>query len=171
MQTVLPGFRDRIATIALAPDEGGLNLNMDAAMIGRLRQRGIDAARELIRRFAAPSELKPEAPVMSWEGHRWTRLRLEFETLSEHLERFSIAYAAPHQPHDVMYAQLIATGDARAIPLRSYPLGGGMAGRADAETLGSATESLAGKYAAATCIQSAIPKPTPSLVVRPNLDR
>jgi predicted acylesterase/phospholipase RssA len=171
MQTVLPGFRDRIATVALAADEGGLNLNMDAATVARLRQRGADAAHALIGRFAPPSELQPEAPIMSWEGHRWTRLRLEFETLGEHLARFALAYATPHQPHDVTYAQLIAADDPRTIPLRSYPLGGGDAGRATAGALTAATASLAGDFSAASSIASAIPKPVPSLVVRPNLDR
>lgn len=171
MQMVLPGFRDRIATIAIAPDEGGLNLDMDAETIARLRRRGIAAARTLITRFAAPSELKPEAPIESWEGHRWTRLRLEFETLGEHLARFDLAYARPWQPNDVPYSQLIAADDARAIPLRSYPLGGGAAGRFDAGRLASAVAAIAGDFSAASCIANSIPKPTPSLVLRPSLDQ
>ncbi|MBV8373850.1 MAG: patatin-like phospholipase family protein [Candidatus Eremiobacteraeota bacterium] len=171
MQTVLPGFRDRIVTIAMAPDEGGLNLSMDAATVERLRRRGADAARALIARFEAPSDLKPDAPVMSWEGHRWTRLRLEFETLGEHLARFAIAYATPHQPHDVDYAQLITADDPDAVPLRSYPLGGGAAGRAAAEALTAGTANLAGDFSATSSIANDIPRPVPSLVVRANLDR
>ncbi|MEO6835111.1 MAG: hypothetical protein ABI231_04295, partial [Candidatus Tumulicola sp.] len=132
MQTVLPGFRDRIATVALAPEEGGLNLNMDAAMVSGLRRRGVAAARALIERFASPSDLAPGAPVMSWEGHRWTRLRLEFETLDQHLARFAKAYAGPWQPSDVAYSRLIGASDPSTIPLRSYPLGGGPAGRSGA---------------------------------------
>lgn len=171
MQTVLPGFRDRIVTIAMAPEEGGLNLNMDAATVERLRARGAAAAKQLVERFAAPSDLSPDAPVLSWEGHRWTRFRLEFETLDEHLARFAKAYAKPWQPNDVAYSQLIAAGDPATIPLRSYPLGGGSAGRAEAGAIAVQTVALAGDFSTADCIQSHVPKPTPSLVIRPNLDQ
>lgn len=171
MQAALPGFRDRIATIALLPSEGGLNLNMDAATIDRLRARGAAAARALVARFLKPSALQADAPVLSWEGHRWTRLRLEYETLAEHLGRFDTAYARPWQPGDVAYAGLIAASDPATIPLRSYPFGEGAAGRADAGALADATVALAAGYSAAACIQTNVPRPTPSLVLRPNLDR
>ena len=171
MQTVLPGFRDRIATIALAADEGGLNLDMDAATVERLRGRGIAAARVLVERFSTASDLTPGAPLLSWEGHRWTRLRLEYETLDEHLARFAKAYARPWQPNDVPYSRLIAADDPATIPMRSYPLGGGAPGRSDAEALATETDSLAGHYSAVASIQTNVPRPTPSLVVRPNLDR
>ena len=171
MQTVLPGFRDRIATVAMAAEEGGLNLNMDAATVERLRARGAAAAKALIERFGAPSDLTPGAPALSWEGHRWTRFRLEFETLSEHLARFDTAYARPWQPRDVPYSQLIAASDSQAIPMRSYPLGGGAPGRVEAGALADSTVALAASFCAAACIQSDVPRPTPSLVVRPNLDR
>lgn len=171
LQATLPGFRDRIATIALEPGEGGLNLDMDAATVERLRRRGGDAARALIRRFASPSTLQPDGPVLSWEGHRWTRFRVECATLGNHLRGFQQGYATPFQPGDVAYAALADADDPRTVPLRSYPLGGGDAGRDAARALASATAALAGEYASAVGIDSDVPKPEPSLVVRPNLDR
>lgn len=171
MQMVLPGFRDRIATIAMAPDEGGLNLEMDAATVARLRQRGADAARALIERFATPSELRPDAPELSWEGHRWTRLRVEFETLGEHLARFEAAYSRPWQPHDVSYAQLIVAHDPQSVPRRSYPLGDGQEGRAAAARVANGIVALSDRFAAAPGLRSNLPRPEPSLVVRPDPNR
>jgi len=169
MQATLPGFRDRIATIALSPDEGGLNLDMDAATVERLRERGAAAAQTLIDRFAAPSVLGPGAAVLSWEGHRWTRFRVEFATLNEHLARYAVAYEGAQQMRDVTYAQLIDAGDPHTIPLRSYPIGEGAAGREAAQALATATAALAGQFTAAVGMQNAVPQPMPSLVIRPNL--
>jgi predicted acylesterase/phospholipase RssA len=171
LQSTLPGFRDRIATIALAPGEGGLNLDMDRVTIERLRQRGADAARDLVRRFAAPSDLGLDAPIMSWESHRWTRLRVEFETLGGHLARFASAYRTPWRPNDVSYSRLITADDPRAIPMRSYPLGDGVAGRAGAERLAAHAAILAAEFGTTPSIHTHVPKPTASLVVRPDLDR
>lgn len=170
MQMVLPGFRDRIATIAMAPDEGGLNLDMDPATVERLRSRGRGAAHELIARFAAPSTLRAGAPSLSWEGHRWTRMRVEFETLGEHLARFDAAYARPWQPHDVSYAQLIEAHDQQSVPRRFYPLGGGQAGRDAARHVAGGVVALGARFGAAAGLDADIPKPMPSLVLRANMD-
>lgn len=171
MQMVLPGFRDRIATVALAPDEGGLNLDMDRGTVARLQSRGANAARALIERFAAPSTLQPGAPSLSWEGHRWTRLRVEFETLGEHLARFNAAYARPWQPSDVSYSQLIGAQDDKTVPRRSYPLGGGQPGRDAAGAAADAVVALGARFAGTPGLNADVPQPTPSLVLRANMDR
>lgn len=171
MQSVLPGFRDRIATVVLAPNEGGLNLDMSPAEVETLRERGGKAADALIERFVAPSELAENAPLRSWEDHRWTRLRVELDVLASHLQRFGDAFATPHQPHDVPYARLIGASDPKTIPLRRFPLEGEDAGRAATEAVASSTATLGQAYAATAAIRDDVPKPEPSLVVRADLSR
>jgi predicted acylesterase/phospholipase RssA len=171
MQMTLPGFRDRVATIALRPEEGGLNLDMDAATVARLRRRGADAAHRLVHRFGRPSVLDPHEPLLSWEGHRWTRLRVEFETLGEHVARFERAYVREWQPPDVSYARLIADDAPHTVPVRSHPLGDGAAGRAQTQTVAGGVVTLASQIAAATALTASVPRPAPSLVLRADLDR
>src|SRR5262249_58570792 len=70
-QAKVPGFRDRIAHLKLAPDEGGLNLTMPPPLIQALSERGAAAGRKLAEKFDArdPSAFTP------FDNHRWTRLR------------------------------------------------------------------------------------------------
>jgi predicted acylesterase/phospholipase RssA len=56
----LPGQRDRIAHVLLAPDEGGLNLSMDPATIEDMAKRGAEAGRLFRERF-------------DWRNHQWVR--------------------------------------------------------------------------------------------------
>jgi len=78
----LPGFRDRVAEIWLAHDEGGLKLDMEKAQIDSLIAKGREAGRALCARYA---ELSP-SEAMSWRGHRWTRFRAGMEALVEKVE-------------------------------------------------------------------------------------
>ena len=78
----LPGFRDRVAEIWLAHDEGGVKLNMQKAQIDSLVRKGREAGRALCARYA---EL-PETEAMSWRGHRWTRFRAGMAALVEKVE-------------------------------------------------------------------------------------
>ena len=91
----MPGFRDRIATVRLKAAEGLLNLNMESKTIVELANRGDAAANRFIARFAAKprSELATNIGsgnshadhsmakdptgdnLMTWENHRWVRLR------------------------------------------------------------------------------------------------
>lgn len=68
----LPGQRDRIAHVLLAPDEGGLNLTMDAATIRRVAAKGKEAAADLRRRFA---DTPASDVTLTWRNHKWVRLR------------------------------------------------------------------------------------------------
>lgn len=78
----LPGFRDRVAEIWLAHDEGGLKLDMEKAQIDSLIAKGREAGKALCARYA---ELSP-SKAMSWRGHRWTRFRAGMEALVEKVE-------------------------------------------------------------------------------------
>jgi predicted acylesterase/phospholipase RssA len=82
-QMRMPGYRDRIVTIYLSPDEGGMNLDMDADRIAALSTRGGQAADLLVERYATP-------PADGWRNHRWVRYRsvmAMLERMLEHMDR------------------------------------------------------------------------------------
>jgi len=70
-QMRLPGYRDRIAHVSLTKHEGGLNLDMDSCVIDALTERGQAAGQQLVERFGGD----PSVVEMSWDNHRWIRLR------------------------------------------------------------------------------------------------
>lgn len=80
----LPGFRDRVVEIWLKPEEGGMNLEMSSEIIERLIERGSEAGIMIRDRFADT----PADDPMSWDGHRWVRLRSALAGLSEYLLAF-----------------------------------------------------------------------------------
>jgi hypothetical protein len=71
-QLTLPGYRDRIAHVKLGHDEGGLNLDMDAARVRSLSERGRCAGAKLRERFGRNGAMRPG---LNWNTHRWTRFR------------------------------------------------------------------------------------------------
>lgn len=75
----LPGQRDRIAHVLLAPDEGGLNLTMEQNTIDDLAARGTEAGRLLRRRFR-------------WDNHQWARFLAFMMSLESALEQWEGAF-------------------------------------------------------------------------------
>jgi hypothetical protein len=59
-QSALPGYRDRVAEVHLHPNEGGMNLEMDAATVAIVAEKGRHAAEALLQGF-------------DFDRHRWTR--------------------------------------------------------------------------------------------------
>lgn len=70
----MPGVRDRIARVRLKEKEGGMNLNMDAATIDEVSQRGENAARMLLKRF--DNALDPDAAAAGWDEQRFVRFNV-----------------------------------------------------------------------------------------------
>jgi predicted acylesterase/phospholipase RssA len=89
----LPSFRDRIVEIWLKEDEGGLNLAMPEETIKRLIDRGNQAGIKLRDRFVKT----PSNEALSWDGHRWARLRSGLSGLSVFLRQFSHNVEHPMQ--------------------------------------------------------------------------
>lgn len=115
-QIRVPGYRDRIVHISHSKQEGGMNLSMDRNTLAKLSERGRWAGRRLVDFYTNP----PRAPVpddelaanpgdrvVSWENHRWLRLRtslaLVSDTLRSYAERISPGY------DDELAAQMDAT--------------------------------------------------------------
>lgn len=91
LQAGAPGFRDRIVTVALCPDEGGLNLNMAPALIAALSARGTQAASLLV---------DPPVPGSSqrsfdFSQHIFTRFRITLCALQDYLQELDMSYGSP----------------------------------------------------------------------------
>lgn len=78
LQGVLPGYRERIAHVALTEEEGGLNLNMPSELVTRLTEFG-DKAGELMLDF-------------DFDEHRWRRFLVAYARIEETMEEFHDAY-------------------------------------------------------------------------------
>jgi hypothetical protein len=83
MQSALPGYRERIAHVALDKQEGGLNLNMPPHIVKRLTRYGELAGKKFLTDF-------------SFDEHRWRRFLVSFDcldkTLVELQEQYEQAY-------------------------------------------------------------------------------
>ena len=123
--TPLPGYRDRIVTIFMDKDEGGLNLDMPSDILQRLRERGRVAGQMIAARFDDPRTGMPQsdAPNMNWANHRWLRYRSTMGALRSYLTSMAFSYRNP-QPGDPPFAQFIRQKFTRIsyrIPARRTP--------------------------------------------------
>jgi predicted acylesterase/phospholipase RssA len=164
-QSVLPGYRDRIVTVFLADDEGGLNLDMPASILHRLKLRGAAAGALIAERFTAPSVLPPGPGAMGWENHRWLRFRTALGALQTYLAGFARSASGPLPP-DVLYDALIAASD--GTPAHHYPLPA--EARASIAKLVDTAAELGRDLQAVPGVQSDLPRPSPQLVLRPDLE-
>jgi predicted acylesterase/phospholipase RssA len=79
LQSVLPGYRERIVHVALEPDEGGINLNMDAATVTKLAKYGEDAGEILCTQF-------------DLDAHRWRRFLVAMARMEQTLDEVATSY-------------------------------------------------------------------------------
>lgn len=101
----LPGQRDRIAHVLLAPNEGGLNLTMDPATIESVAARGREAAATLRAHFGATP---PEGVTLTWSNHKWVRFLAFMPALEEAME--SCAAAFPDRTAPPSFDDLLTDG-------------------------------------------------------------
>jgi predicted acylesterase/phospholipase RssA len=96
-QTRVPGYRDRVVHIYHSKDEGGLNLDMPAAVIHRLGLRGLGAGERMAHLYTeeAPKEEGVERRRTSWRNHRWVRLRSTLTLLERLLVDLHAQYETP----------------------------------------------------------------------------
>lgn len=84
LQSELPGVRDRIEDIALAPAEGGMNLGMSTPTIHSVQRKGACAGEALVDYFEH-----------GWEAHRFIRYMMAMRLLDDSLggDRFQRGYS------------------------------------------------------------------------------
>lgn len=160
-QCRLPGFRDRIAQVSLAANDGGLNLNMPAEAITRLSEFGRRAGREFVRRFASDDP----GCRLDWANHRHVRLRSALAAIEEWLVKLERACAEP-QTGDRPYPDLIADADPP-----SYDWANRVQQRAAADQLDRLRDAARRLKAltASQALRDGSPKPRPELRVRPRI--
>lgn len=105
-QARVPGYRDRIATVDLAPDEGGINLNMPKEIIERLSKRGECAGEALQRRF---DPNLGDKTGLNWENQRWIRYRSFMSVAERTLAQFKLAFNY-NSPGVRSYSDMIKAG-------------------------------------------------------------
>jgi hypothetical protein len=91
LQVAQPGYRDRVAHVTLAPHEGGMNLRMEESIVTRLSERGRRAGVRLRHRFDTPAG---DGTPLTWDNHRWLRLRRALASLEAFLQGFRRGYTA-----------------------------------------------------------------------------
>jgi len=161
-QMRVPGYRDRIAHVSLAEDEGGMNLTMPPERIAALTARG-RAAAERLRDAYTP----PYAPgqAITWDNHRWVRLRSALAVLEGMHDHFADGYSQPPaSPGEPTYAELLARGP--ETPPNSYRWDGTAQLELAAEEieaiLGAAAESESG-----VTVAEGAPRPAPQGRIAP----
>jgi predicted acylesterase/phospholipase RssA len=160
-QARLPGYRDRIAQIALGEHDGGLNLDMPREQIDRLAEYGREAGREFVRRFASADPHEP----MGWENHRRIRLRTALSAIEEWLTDMEVSASTP-AAGDLSYDAVIADPNPA-----SYPWSSGAQQQLaatvlrDLRTLGRMLESSEPNDR----LRHGSPKPLPELRMRPRI--
>jgi hypothetical protein len=120
----MPGYRDRVVHVALAPHEGGLNLRMPEDIIGRIAERGERAGELLAARFAF--DLKPDPQSgkeirLTWDNHRWVRFRSFMAAFEDVARRLRATWEDTQQQRPFRsYKDLLGRGGSEKPT--SYPL-------------------------------------------------
>jgi predicted acylesterase/phospholipase RssA len=92
LQSILPGYRERIVTVNLRDDEGGINLAMPPELIKVLTDFGEEAGQKLAG--------------FDNNEHRWRRFLVEVRAVDEMLRQFAAAYERTPPPGAMSYPQL-----------------------------------------------------------------
>lgn len=163
----MPGVRDRIARVRLKPTEGGLNLNMEGAVIQAVADRGERAALSLVARFVADNADGAQAP--GWDEQRWVRLGLLLKMIQERAPGVLTALD-PALPHATPLQALITrAGEPSAAPVAGYEAPLTPDQQAALRAVVNALGVLVGTLAQPACRTDFKPVPKPELRVRPPL--
>jgi predicted acylesterase/phospholipase RssA len=174
-QLQVPGFRDRIVHIAHRHSEGGMNLDMPTDVLAKLSERGQCAGARLVEYYTIPPEADRD---VSWENHRWVRMRsalgLVEECLIDLADAFEPEYAAdlqrdlddaPSYQFDNRAQRDLARNLMRAPTAPQSPIG--TAGLVD---LGRALAAFSAAKPT-SALRSGTPSPRPRLTVSPGHER
>jgi hypothetical protein len=115
----MPGVRDRVARVRLEEGEGGLNLNMSPGAMASVSEKGLEAARELLKRFDQTAPGEPQA--RGWDEHRLVRLHVLLKMLEARAPGLLIALGnAPRHVTPVEKLLEQAINDPSLAPTPGY---------------------------------------------------
>lgn len=140
-QARMPGFRERVVHIKLAPGEGGLNLAMDEDKVARLVGRGEYAGERLITLFSGPEGEAPQ-PTAHWNDHRFARFRIVMSATERFLQGLRRGYTAAPDAVSRPYEERIAAGASPPYRLTGAQLAAAQRTLAEYVALADAPESL-----------------------------
>lgn len=100
MQSMLPSYRERVAQVRLAENEGGLNLEMPDEIIKSMMRKGQEAGRKLL-----------EFGRNGFEEHKWVRLRVLMAQLETRLGELKLRYPSSDSYKQLLTAQLDVLND------------------------------------------------------------
>lgn len=103
-QMRVPGYRDRVSHVSLSDNEGGMNLTMPPERIRALTERGRFAAMRLRNAYTPPD---PPGKKITWDNHRWVRLRSALGVLEEMHRLFVRGFDGPSTTDRMTYLQLV----------------------------------------------------------------
>lgn len=161
----LPGCRDRIVRIPLTSRQGGLNLNMPPELVTFLTAQGEKSAEVLRRHFDVPAV----HPEMTWENHRWIRIRSMLAALEKMVEQTVTTCDQPENgdlPYEDWLQSLLADKTGQYEQLSYRPTKKQL--QAALDTLAHLRD-LRGIWAAAGTAADGAPKPRPILRPRPQI--
>jgi predicted acylesterase/phospholipase RssA len=159
LQSMVPGYRDRLVHVYLDKLEGGLNLNMPSGLVTALSGYGELAAEKLIDHFLEGKDNR-DVTMMTWDNHRWLRYRSTMALLETFLADFSFSIKHPEES-DSSFFELIARGEKDPPP--SYRLTAQQ--RNEANEITQRLRDLGGEV---QTLQQGAPRPTAALRVRPS---
>jgi predicted acylesterase/phospholipase RssA len=152
MQSRMPGYRNRIVHISQRPDEGGLNLDMDAAFINRLSERGRRAGIKLRDEF-------------NWDNHAWVRYRSYLAAVEVNLGQFCEAYDHPIPQDEEIWPTIRGDFDAADPP--SYPWSSAKQATFAFESKQALIALAASAGPAPATVTAGAPRPEPELRLTP----
>jgi hypothetical protein len=95
LQSMLPGYADRVVTVLLDPaKEGGLNLTMSQPTIEALGRYGSAAGDELVARFSYANANQQPHSISGFDQHRYARAISLLPKLHDSLHDLSVGLAA-----------------------------------------------------------------------------
>ena len=95
LQSTLPGYRERIASIYLKDTEGGLNLTMPASTIAELTKLGDRGGALMTGAAHNPDDKAP----FDFDDHRWRRYLVAFARIEETLLSTAQVWGKPDDPN------------------------------------------------------------------------
>ena len=168
----MPGVRDRVVRVRLNSTEGGLNLNMSAALIDEVASRGEQAAELLVQRFAdTPTGSDVRQLPGGWDQHRYVRLATLLQMLEArapdllHALRDDLHHALDFRQILLRYEQLGQQSPPTLAPGHQAPLSAAQA--ALLETRLALLERYCADMLAASGASGFKAIPQPELRVRP----
>jgi hypothetical protein len=156
-QMRVPGHRDRVVHVSMASTEGGLNLDMPPEVVAALTARGRWAGVRLVDRFSAPPT---DGTTMSWNSHRWVRLRSASAAAAALAVQMADGYAAPAGPGTVSYPDLLEDDTTSSF---GYPMNKGQ--REAARELHARIASTADGVRASPSLADKAPRPVQAFVM------